>query len=152
MTTKNPARRIARSLVVPGSIFILLACLCAGPASSGALTAMPRPTELPSQQPDVSVEPSTPGPTESASPAVLVDLGSAQIPPRDRYDLARRFQGAPVLSTTPVTPIPYEIGSTATFWVMNGDTDENSQITAELIYLTKHVAMWVEQGISYDKD
>lgn len=82
---------------------------------------------------------------------ILADLGSAQIPPRDRYDLARRFQGASRVSAAPVTPVPYGIGSTATFWVQNDDTEVNSQITAELVYMTEHVAMWVEEGVAYDK-
>lgn len=149
----HPTRPVRRSLIVPGSLLILLlACLCTGPAFLGDPTPTLNSTESPSTDRAPSTEPSSPSPVGPASSQIEDDLASAQIPPRDRYDLARRFQGASTLSAAPVTPEPYEIGSIATFWVMNGDTDENSQIAAELVYLTEHVAMWVEQGVLYDKD
>jgi hypothetical protein len=91
-------------------------------------------------------------PSTSASPETQDDLAAAQIPPRNRYDLARRFQGLSASLTPAVAHEPYEIGSTALFWVGNDDTQENSQVSAELVYLTEHAAMWVEQGVSYDQN
>lgn len=151
MITHQPPHRMLRSLIVPGSLFILVACLCIGPATWGDPTSTLSPAASPSTDPVSSTAPPVPIPDESTPSQILDDLASAQILARDRYDLARRFLGASTLSAAPVTPEPYEVGGTAEFWVQNGDTDENFRITAELIYLTEHVAMWVEQGVSYDK-
>jgi immune inhibitor A len=96
--------------------------------------------------------PQKPSATSVVSPSVLTDLTSAQIPSWDRYDLARRFRGAPAAPPVSATPPSDEIGSLATFWVSNGDTNSYLQVKAELVYTTEHVAMWVEEGVSYDRN
>lgn len=40
----------------------------------------------------------------------------------------------------------YQLGQVITFTVTNVDTNEHSDIEAELRYQTPHVNMWVEKG------
>ncbi|HMK08835.1 MAG TPA: hypothetical protein VK449_07395, partial [Anaerolineales bacterium] len=37
-------------------------------------------------------------------------------------------------------------------WALNGDTIENFQVDAELVYATDHVYFWVDQGVDYNLD
>ena len=50
-------------------------------------------------------------------------------------------------SSVNATPPSYKVGDKAQFWISNSDTQEHNQVTAELRYVTDHVAMWVEQGV-----
>lgn len=72
-----------------------------------------------------------------------------EMPAADARDLAARLQ--PGKDDVPLVvnaePPRYKVGDTQEFWVANSDTLEHRQITAELRYMTDHVAMWVEQGV-----
>lgn len=76
-----------------------------------------------------------------------------EMPAADPRDLALRLK--PGIGDIPVTvnaaPPTYEVGDTAQFWVSNSDRQEHHQVTAELRYLTDHVAMWVEKGVKLNQ-
>ena len=74
--------------------------------------------------------------------------------PRIARDLALRFDpdGGDIPIVVNATPPSYKVGDKAQFWVSNSDTDEHHQVTAELRYVTDHVAMWVEQGVKFNQN
>ena len=114
------------------------------PAESVPPTAEPLPVPTPPLPPDAL--------PQDVMEEVLRDLAAADPLPRDRYDLASRFLGVePDLVATP-EPEDYSIGDVATFWVENSDTEEVSRVSAELVYITPHLYMWVEKGVSYDAE
>jgi immune inhibitor A len=108
---------------------------------------------LPTQTPDdasVTAPPTAePGDDGSGVEAAASELPPAELPPRDRYDLARRFLG--IEDADPPEPVEYAVGDVASFWVSNDDTDETLQVEAELAYIGEYVYMWVEQGMPYDE-
>ena len=75
------------------------------------------------------------------------------MPAADARDLALRLN--PSIGDIPIvvnaTPPVYKVGDTAPFWVSNSDTEEHNQVTAELRYVTDHVAMWVEKGVKMNQ-
>ena len=73
--------------------------------------------------------------------------------PRIARDLALRFDpdGGDIPIVVNATPPSYKVGDKAQFWVSNSDTQEHFQVTAELRYMTDHVAMWVEQGVKFNQ-
>lgn len=103
--------------------------------------ATPAPT-LPVTPMDVPGN--TPAPMMPVAPEALM----AELPPRDRYDLARRFLG--ISEATPPTPRTYAVGDVISFWVDNDDAEAVVEVRAELVYIAENVYMWVEQGLSYD--
>lgn len=96
--------------------------------------------------PTVDVTPLPGGPGRGVgSPPLAADL-----PQRDRTDLARRFLGIEEVTLPP--PTTYEVGDVIPFWVSNDDTKITTQVMAELVYVNDVVYMWVEEGVSYDYD
>jgi hypothetical protein len=81
-------------------------------------------------------------------------LVAAEMPPADARELAMRFN--PGLGEIPEvvndTQPSHAVGDTDQFWISNSDTEEHTQITAELRYLNDVVAMWVEEGVKMDLD
>src|SRR5690606_24145994 len=67
------------------------------------------PTPLSTPEPAASLPPLTPD----------IEAFSAELPPRDRYELARRFLGIEEAPTP--EPVTYQIGDVTTFWVSNDD-------------------------------
>lgn len=100
----------------------------------------------------------TPGPPStivvSAPPPeaedVLTMLEEADIPPRDRYDIATRLLGVEGATVEPVGE--YQVGDREIFFVENDDTEEVFEIEAEMVYKNAAVYMWVETGQDYDHD
>jgi immune inhibitor A len=82
-------------------------------------------------------------------------LEATVVPERDLHDLAIRLLGIP--SNTPRTINPqgspdYPVGTRRLFHASNADTDEHFDVYAILEYKTEHVYMWVEEGVSFDRD
>ncbi len=96
------------------------------------------PTPLSTPEPAASLPPLTPD----------IEAFSAELPPRDRYELARRFLGIEEAPTP--EPVTYQIGDVTTFWVSNDDLEQTVQVQAELAYANDVVYMWVEVGVPYD--
>lgn len=142
-----------RSLIVFIAVFAVLAaasCCCCGNVdwdpflSSISVTPTPEPVpvvvrELPG---DVGAE------TELL-------LETTVVPERDLHDLAIRLLGIP--PDTPRTINPqgspdYPVGTRRLFHASNADTDERFDVYAILEYKTEHVYMWMEEGVSFDRD
>ncbi len=78
-------------------------------------------------------------------------LESVDIPANDPYDIAFRLQGRTnIPSKIPAPSVPFQVGATQTFWLMDTDTNQNFQVDANLQYVTDHAYYWIEDGISYD--
>ncbi len=105
---------------------------------------------------------STPGTTGTIpTPAPKVDLSmaeetlrilsQAEVPVNDPLSLAHRLQGKPVIPPTiPGQPKIYQVGDTQSFWIVNGDTDVQSQVQAKLAYTTPHLYFWIQNGVQYN--
>lgn len=89
-----------------------------------------------------------------APDAEAAALYASELPAADPRALTLRLK--PGVTDIPLvvnaTPPSYEVGAKQEFWVSNVDTLEHRQITAELRYVTEHVAMWVQEGVNIDQD
>ena len=112
--------------------------------------------------------PSLSAPLQTTSPGIsptsvpIVDLtmaeetlrtviSQAEVPINDPLDLVHRLQGKPIIPPTlPGDPTVYQIGNSQSFWIVNGDTDEQSQVEARLAYATPHLYFWIENGVKYN--
>jgi hypothetical protein len=95
--------------------------------------------------------PVPPSDVSAPRPEVLEALDQAELPPRDRYDLALRFLDVPAAPTLLPAPPAYQVGDVDSFWVDNDDTNTVVRVEAELVYVTPVVYMWVERGQPYDQ-
>lgn len=79
-------------------------------------------------------------------------LETTEVPARDLIALTKRLKHVegPIPEVVRESAPDYEIGDEEIFWVSNLDTDENFQITALLLYATRHLYMWVEKGVDVD--
>jgi hypothetical protein len=109
-------------------------------------TPIPSPTPVKSTSPGADP---TPDMLPDVSPDAL-DALEVELPPRDRYDLARRFLG--IGEATPPPARTYRVGDIETFYVDNDDTETVVEVQAELVYIAEHAYMWVEEGIPYNYD
>jgi immune inhibitor A len=81
----------------------------------------------------------------------LKALNQTVVPISDPISLASRLQGKPKIPPTlPGPSAPINIGDGQSFWVVNGDTDKNSQVTAKLANATDHLYFWVQDGVRYN--
>ena len=79
-------------------------------------------------------------------------LENTVVPISNLPDLAERLEGKQNVPLTVAPPArAFEEGALQEFWVTNVDTDENSQIAANLQYVTDHVYFWIEQGLHFNK-
>ena len=79
-------------------------------------------------------------------------LENTVVPISNLPDLAERLEGKQNVPLTVAPPArAFEVGALQEFWVTNVDTDENSQIAANLQYVTDHVYFWIEQGLHFNK-
>lgn len=108
-----------------------------------------RPTVAPTVAPPTGETPE--GSREFIPPldAEAQALLAAEMPAADPRLLALHLRGEttdiPVVVNA--TPPVYKVGDKQQFWISNSDTQEHKQITAELKYMTDHVAMWVQEGV-----
>ena len=81
----------------------------------------------------------------------LQTLENAIVPVNDLLDLSERLQGKDGIPSTLAAPSnPYTVGAQQSFWISNVDTDENTQISATLRYVTPHVYFWIEDGVYFN--
>lgn len=124
-------------------------------------TATPRPT-LPPPLPTTTPPPTTsPLPTATLTPYPEANPGTdtarrlaeTNLPPRDLVAIAGRLQygGNTPPRTAPPDPQPYTIGRRDRFWVSDPALDRQREITATLRFITDHLYMYVEEGISVDE-
>ena len=75
------------------------------------------------------------------------------VPENDPYDLSCRLQKiCNVPKTLPGPTQPLALGAEKTFWILNSNTNENFQITAQLKYITPHTYFWAEDGTNVNLD
>jgi hypothetical protein len=84
-------------------------------------------------------------PTDSVTADTLQALITTNVPENDPYELACRLKNICNVSKT-VPGKTYKVGDKEKFWISNSDTAENTQITAELLYITSHSYFWAEEG------
>jgi hypothetical protein len=76
-------------------------------------------------------------------------LSAINPPPANLVDLAIAIKGVDpaTLTTPPSQPLQtYQVGDTRTFWTHNNDTFEFQNITAKLMYISKHAYFWQDQA------
>jgi len=144
----------AVALIIATGVFGFTIFASAPPAVQVTeVMAQPTPTPpgaglpAPTEEPDATNPLPDAGSDGTVEPTDPADF-SAELPPRDRYDLAQRFLG--VREAAPPDPVAYEVGDVITFWVGNDDTETTVEVPAELAYVNDQVYMWVEQGLRYD--
>ncbi|MEJ2150862.1 MAG: immune inhibitor A [Chloroflexota bacterium] len=149
----TPPRRSYPPIALLAGALATVGCLLSGiggslePANPTSEPAEAAPSEAPTLPPATDSGETTPDQPND----MLAALAQAEPLPRDRYDLAVRFLGVDLDSVEPPEPISYEVGDVASFWVEDSDTEEVSQVEAELVYITPHLYVWVEQGVRVDR-
>ncbi len=73
-------------------------------------------------------------------------LHASVIPPRDRVDLARRFRGVGDIPPPPAAASVPRLGVVRLFWATNASANRQFQVSAELLGISEHALVWVEQG------
>ncbi len=73
-------------------------------------------------------------------------LIDAELPPRDRAELAVRLGGVEPVRSTPAPVAPRKVGDRAGFLVTNSDTNETSTVTARLELVGEHIYLWVDEA------
>jgi immune inhibitor A len=150
-------RRTRRSIVIGVLALAAMACTCGTCSGLSLVNGTPAPS---GGRVEPALAPSEVGPTPTlnttpASPAalgVLDQLRLAELPIRDRFELATRLRGLAAVPTALATPTSYQLGDVEEFWAENSSTDEVFRVTAELRYITPHAYMWVEQGWEVDDE
>ncbi len=154
-STPTPAASAAWTSVPSPSVtptlpatMTLLPSRTATVARPATVRPSPQPTRVASPTPTVPV----PLPTRGTGTSTEDRLRAAEMPQRDLRLLAERLKGiGPIPQVVSATPHVYRLGDSAGFWVGNVDTMEQSWVTATLRYVTPHLYVWVERGLSYDQ-
>ena len=142
--------------IIAAIIGILVCCSCAAIAAAGVffyrayqntdtpfnLTPLAPFGNTATPAPTVQVERP---PTDQVSQETVQTLAQAQVPENDPYELACRLESVCNVSQT-VQAKSYQVGDQEKFWILNSDTNEHSQITATLRYVTAHSYFWAEEG------
>lgn len=173
---RNPTKRPNNTLiwVLVAAIAVLLCCIClvcliGGVAyfwqmgNIGDLGHGNPPFTIVTNTPTVNGQGPLATPRPDVTPTATVDLGSVlteeelnavDVPQRDLRLLAMQLR--PGVGEIPevvnATAPKYQLGQVITFTVTNVDTNEHSDIEAELRYQTPHVNMWVEKGARVNED
>ncbi len=89
-------------------------------------------------------------PVDSGNSSTLHLLEQTIIPDRDLDALACSLKHiCNVQPTEPPPSSPLVTGDQTQLWVLDTDTNQNSQITATLQYITPHVYFWVQNGVDF---
>jgi hypothetical protein len=134
------------------------------PAVPVVVTGTPGPTVFSTVLPPFSASPALP-PTPTVQPTQAIShsgqasplqlsteqlLLETNLPVRDQRLLAMRLKhaGREVPEIAKTTPLPYQLGDTDTFWVIDNSQipPRQFQAKARLIYITAHSYWWVEDG------
>ncbi|MBI3162972.1 MAG: immune inhibitor A [Chloroflexi bacterium] len=92
-------------------------------------------------------------PLDTISQETIDTLNMSITPENDVYELACRLQGKCGISTTLEAPAaPLTAGTTRKFWILNSDTNQHTEITAELIYVTPLTYFWAEEGVNVNQN
>ena len=91
------------------------------------------------------------GPLAAEPPdnATLTALEQAEIPYRDRTDLARRLQGLESLAPVPL-PVAWQVGDRSQFWITNSADDQTLSVEATLRTVGDSIYLWVQADVDID--
>lgn len=81
-----------------------------------------------------------------------IALFSAEIPPRDRIELARELLGIDEIAPPPTSAPERQLGDISSFRVTNSSDDRVFEVTAELRAIGEHIYLWVEQGVPVNQE
>lgn len=163
MENNETEKKSGVSAVVIG-IVVLLCCICVlvvGMAGYGYYALAPiAPTDI-YIPPVPPIDGSTPTSeselfrpsSDTISTETIQMLDQSIVPENDVYELACRLQGKCNIPTSLSAPAaPLTVGTTQKFWLINGDTNENFQIDATLLYITPLTYFWAEEGVEVNED
>src|SRR3990172_1936010 len=146
--------------IVVAVVLALVCCLClvlvmtAASVYFSTTTLSGGPPALPPTTPPTPDVEDSSWSIEQVSPqaqAIHDELRSEVVPIADLIALAERLGGQAGIPTgLAETAAPIQIGTVQSFWGINGETVENFQVDAKLVYATDHVYFWVDQGVAYD--
>ncbi len=144
----------ARRLLIAAMLPILTACtIPPTPTPTPTLTHTPTPNPTPAPTATPTPTP-TPLPTPTPTPTPLTSPTRTSVPDAGRASLDALLVEPPprpfdytVVNPEPPRRVP---NATRAFWVTDGTTGEQREITARLRVQTEHVAMWVEDGVRHD--
>lgn len=77
-------------------------------------------------------------------------LEAAELPPRNRVDLAQRIYGIEIDEAKPTSAPTRQIGEQQTFTASNSAANRTFEITATLRAVGEHIYLWVENGAQVD--
>ncbi|MEN6393096.1 MAG: hypothetical protein ABFD53_04760 [Anaerolineaceae bacterium] len=142
-------------------VLLVLCCTCAcligllvvnlnKPSTVNFDTSFNYPQNTPS--PTVEIITDTTSIMVQARQETVNTLESVNLPAYDPYDIAARLEGKYNIPTAvPAPSVPYEVGKSQKFWLMDTDTNQNFQIDATLQYITEHAYYWIEDGLTFDE-
>lgn len=134
--------RYARYLIV------FLCLLLSSCIFGGNTPANTTPTAGITQEPGNNLPSPTPGSLQGLLQTEQLLLMTPH-PLRDLYGLAQRLKlhtATPIPQAGRTTPLNARLGQEDSFWINNQDTRTYSRIRAQLVYITAHVCMYVEDG------
>lgn len=83
----------------------------------------------------------------------LNTLEDTIVPENDPADLAVRLGGVERVPELLIDEnAPYEVGDRMSFWVLNTDTNNTTQVPAILRYETPHAYFWIGETVNYQED
>ncbi|MFH2039549.1 MAG: hypothetical protein ABIJ65_08970 [Chloroflexota bacterium] len=139
-------------------IFIILAfcCVCLVGAGVGSYFVIKNSDEIIHQEQIGFFNP-TPTVVITRPPLGMIPTDSLQVlettivPKNDLPSIVcRLLSKCNIPATLAPSSTPLQIGDQEKFWVLDMDTNENSQVTATLRSITPHVYFWIESGVDYD--
>ena len=157
-TNSNQSSSVPK--IVGGIVAILVCCSCVLIAAAGAVifsASRQIPTDFATLIPPIDgfvTPPPTPElerpTTDAISTETIETLENTIVPDKDRYELACRLQDICNVPET-VQAKTYQVGDKETFWILNSDTTEYTQMTATLLYITSHSYFWAEDGAAFNE-
>lgn len=133
-----------------GPVVVVTAPATEAPPAATAAAANPqRATAAPAA---AATPPAAPAATGSISSTEQL-LAATNMPMRDLRDLALRLKPnvGEIPNVVNAKPPSYKVGDVISFWTENSDSQTHHHISATLQYMTPHVYMWVEKGVTLDQ-
>lgn len=161
MMENEPTEKKSGTSAMVIGIVVLLLCICVIVIGIGGYALYAFSQTIPSVDtpptvtnddviPTSEVEVTRP-PVDSVSSETLETLENTIVPPNEPKELACRMEGkCDVPDVIATSAEPRVIGDTDQFWVTDVGTNENTEVSATLRYVTPHVYFWVQDGVSYD--
>ncbi|MBK9211035.1 MAG: immune inhibitor A [Anaerolineales bacterium] len=155
----EPEKRSGSTAIIIG-IVVVLCCICVLVGGMGGYiyytfnqissTGFPTLPSVDNTTPTEAPEVIRP-PVDSISTETLDILESSIVPPNEPKELACRLDKiCDIPDVMATSALPRVVGDTDNFWVTDVGTNENTEISATLRYVTPHVYFWVQDGVTYD--